>query len=513
MTDPRMALRALAIYAICIPLALLLGYMLANPLEMGTVTLVGGLALLLSTPLLLRFHFELMLLLWNMAAMFNFLPGRPDAWFLGILLSFAISFTHRILDKRIQFLSVPSVSRPLLFLTAVVISTAMLRGGFGLRSLGGDDVGGKRYFLLLVGILGFFAITVREFPRKQALTFLALFLLGRALVAFGDLYRFVPSFLHPVIYALFPPTAMEGMGVMEGLNRYAGVANAAAGLFAFVLARHGIHKALNVDHRWFAVLVLCAVLSMLGGFRNILISLAVIFAIQFWLEGMFRTKWPLFFVVMGVLMATAVFPFVDRLPLSMQRTLAFLPVDIDPVARADAEGSSDWRVQMWRLAAADAPKYLLLGKGYLISKDDFAYMTSTWTQGEVGAENRGSYIAGDYHNGPLSLIMPLGIWGVVGFLWFIYAGGRALYRNYQYGGLHYKTINTFLFATYVAQVLMFFFVFGSVHSQMFQFTGLVGFSVALNGGIAEPERMEAPAPEAKQGESKSPPPRRLSIPV
>lgn len=516
MADPRMALRAIVVYAVCLPLALFLGYMLANPLAVGTVTLFGTLIFVLSTPVLLRYHYELMLLFWNMAAVFSFLPGRPDSWLLGILLSFGVSFTHRILDKKVQFLAVPSVARPLFLLGAVVVATALLRGGFGLRSMGGEEVGGKRYILVLVGILGFFAITVRQIPKQRVLGLLGLFLLGRTLAVLGDLYNYVPSFLHPVIFALFPPSAMEGSEQVGGMIRFGGLATAAGGVFAYLMARHGIRKMLTANHWiWFALLCLSVLAAAFGGFRSVLIMFALVFVLQFWLEGMFRTKWPLFFLLAGILVSAAVYPFTDRLPLSIQRTLAFLPVEIDPQARSDAEGSSEWRVQMWRAAVADIPKYLFLGKGYLITKEDFAYMTAKTMQAFT-AEDRGSYLAGDFHNGPLSVIIPLGLGGMVAFLWFLYAGWRILVRNYRDGDPAFRTINTYLLAAYSAQVLMFFFVFGGITSQLVIFAGLVGFSAALNGGVAVSEVAKAaPDKVGAQPSSQLPkprPPRRLGMP-
>ncbi len=92
-------------------------------------------------------------------------------------------------------------------------------------------------------------------------------------------------------------------------------------------------------------------------------------------------------------------------------------------------------------------------------------------------------MVGDYHNGPLSVIIPFGIWGVIGWLWFLATATRALYLNYRNSDPQLKTINRFLFAYFVARIIFFFFIFGGFYSDLAIFTGIVGLSISLNNGI------------------------------
>ena len=66
------------------------------------------------------------------------------------------------------------------------------------------------------------------------------------------------------------------------------------------------------------------------------------------------------------------------------------------------------------------------------------------------------------------------------------AGIRALHQNYQFGDPAYHDINTFLFAYLVAKVVFFFTVFGSLHSDLPVFLGLLALGISLNGGVAKP---------------------------
>src|SRR6267143_3518628 len=99
MTNVDSILRSLTIYAICIPLAVFVGYQLPSVfLDRGSFVTVTVVLSLLCLPLLIRFHHPLMLLSWNMGAVLFFLNGRPQVWFATIAISFAISFTQRILN-------------------------------------------------------------------------------------------------------------------------------------------------------------------------------------------------------------------------------------------------------------------------------------------------------------------------------------------------------------------------------------------------------------------------------
>jgi len=97
-------------------------------------------------------------------------------------------------------------------------------------------------------------------------------------------------------------------------------------------------------------------------------------------------------------------------------------------------------------------------------------------------------LAGDYHNGPLSVIIPFGIWGAATFLWFLIAALRVLYRNYRYGNPQFKTLNTFLLATFVIRAFMFFVIVGGFYGDMMYFVGIVALNISINGGVARPVR-------------------------
>jgi len=118
------------------------------------------------------------------------------------------------------------------------------------------------------------------------------------------------------------------------------------------------------------------------------------------------------------------------------------------------------------------------------------YMAQQSASRGFGIQAASALVAGDYHNGPLSVIIPFGIFGFLAFAWLIAASIRLLYYFHRYGDPALQRINTFLLATFVAKITLFVFIFGSLSNDLFTFLGLVGLGVSLNGAPqthAEPE--------------------------
>jgi hypothetical protein len=88
---------------------------------------------------------------------------------------------------------------------------------------------------------------------------------------------------------------------------------------------------------------------------------------------------------------------------------------------------------------------------------------------------------------------------VAGWFWLLLAIGRALKLNYRNGDPSLLLINRFLLAYFWAKTVLFFFVFGNFYSDLAGFAGLVGLSIALNGGIRKrpsaPDAAPKPAPQ------------------
>jgi len=130
--------------------------------------------------------------------------------------------------------------------------------------------------------------------------------------------------------------------------------------------------------------------------------------------------------------------------------------------------------------------HLLLGKGYAITMEDTELMGRDTAFHSIDESQQGLAISGDYHSGPLSVIIPFGIWGVIAFLWILFAGLRVMHCIYRYGDESLRTVNTFLWAYYLLTAIRFLFIVGGLNSEMITFASTIGFSIALNGGVCRP---------------------------
>lgn len=505
MSNALTIIRSLVIYGLCLPLAIFLGYLLAMPMDMVSMTIVVITVMLPLLPILLKWHHLLLFTCWNTSMVLFFLPGRPSVWMTMVAASMLLSILQHVLNRNIRFISVPSITRPLIFLALVIVVTAKLTGGFGMRAMGGDAYGGKRYFLLLAAIIGYFAMAAYRVPEGKAPTYVAVYLLGTLTAIVGNLAPFVDSSFY-FLFALFPVEStlfMSGGSGQDLSMRMGGLTFAATAMVGFVLARHGVRDLFSLgerwsfmpfrlrggfglNHPWRLILFLVAVWTALaGGYRSTAIALMLLFFFQFHYEGLFRSQLLPALVLVGILAAAIALPLANKLPFAIQRSLSFLPLELDSTARLGAEATSEWRLKMWRAVMPMVPQYLLLGKGYAINPNEL--ISARDDAARTGVDNAESAIvAGDYHNGPLSVIIPLGIGGAVAFLWLLGAGFQLLRNNLRYGDPALRQINIFLLSYFLARVIGFFAVFGSFHGELMLFTGLLGLSVSINGGMCRP---------------------------
>jgi hypothetical protein len=487
--------KSLFLFVFCLPLAIVLGVMLATPLDRSTLMVILGGFVLLLTPFFLTSHHSMLILSWNAFINAFFLPGQPYVWMLMTAISIVFIVLIKTLNRgQMQLIFVPSVAWPLIILSLVIFITAHFTGGIGLRAIGSEVFGGKRYVFEWAAVAGFFAISVLPIPpgKRQFLAagfFLSSITAAVSNVAFmlGERFYFL-FLLFPVEWAVSQLTNETA----HGFSRVAGLAPASVAAASFFLLKHGVRGTFHPRYPWRAAFFLISVVAgLFSGFRVTLVLLGLLLIVQFLAEGLHKTRYIWIAGIAAALLVIVILPFANRLPLSVQRCLTIFPLDLDRAAAENAQASSDWRVEMWRAVIPDIPKYFWLGKGYALDPKDL-YFAQTQISRRIDSSYEGSMIAGDYHNGPLSVIIPFGIWGVLPFVWFLVAGTRLLWKNYKYGDPEIVNINRFLFVAFVVQTIFFLAVFGSLYVDLAKFVGIVALSISINGGVAG--RATAPVP-------------------
>ena len=478
---------------LCLPLAVLIGYFLAEPMDSGSLAVIVMIMAVLFVPIMMKWYHVLLVVSWNASINPQFLPGRPFLWMIMAMGGLLFAILNRSVNPQRKFVWVPTINRPLFFLVAVVLGTAFITGGIGVRSLGSDRYGGKGYFFILAAVLGYFAFTSQRIPAHRANFFVALFFLSSLTALLGNvIYKAGPAFYF--LYNLVPPeNALDQASGENAMTvtivRLGGLNMASTGLYAYLMARFGVRGVLDVTKPVrFGLFLLALIGCFYCGYRSVLILFVITFICGFSLEGLWRTRVLPMLIGAGLLAMALIAPQAHRLPWVVQRTLSFLPIKIDQVVRDNADASTEWRLEMWRNVMPQVPKYFFKGKGFSLDPNDLFMANKSAVIALEGAA-AGAAVAGDYHNGPLSVIIPFGIWGVIAFGWFIYACGRVLRHHQRFGDPRLRSVNTFLFAFFIAKVTFFIVIYGSFWSDLCSFTGLIGLSISLNGAprtVVEP---------------------------
>lgn len=488
----------LIVLGIVLPLAALVGYLIAEG-DLESIAVVGVLAGILVIPLVLRWHHFILVLSWNLALTVFFLTGSPPLWILSALISCGLILLAKIMDRKMVLLNVPGVTWSLLALASVIVFTMAMTGTLGIRSLGGSSYGGKKYFLILFAIVAYFGLSTLRIPSDKTKLYVAAFLIpGLSPILANIVYKLGPGLWF--LFALFPADSVMFQAYDDfsldvfgsKMGRVQSLAFASSALLCYLLARYGVRGMLDIRRPWRMLALLSTlVVGLYGGFRSVLVLNCALIFLQFFLEGLHRTRMFPMLLIGTVGMMVCVIPFARQLPLSMQRALSFLPINVSPAAQLDAKGSTDWRLRMWEAARPDVAKHFWVGKGYTASASQY-YLTQQATRYGMAEDFELSLIAGDYHNGLLSILIPFGIFGVIAFLAFLWAGFRVLRYNFRNGSAGLKILNTFLLSSFIVRAMFFFVVYGAISSDILAFVGLVGFSVAINNGVCRKPLVDQP---------------------
>jgi hypothetical protein len=485
-------LRGLILAGVCLPLALFIGYQLATPDEKSSLVWIGAVFGLLTVPFLIRWHHPLLIICWNLSIAVFFIPGTPAIGLVIAGVSLLISIVSRTVQKQkaFFFLHCPSVSFPLILLAVVVVITMAATGGLHSHALGSETWGASRYLWIMGGIIGYFALIAQPTPPSSAKLMAALFFLSGMTALIPVLLLLAgPSF--QIFTPIFQPTGVAGTLVNTSYNLSGGELERFTGLFVmsqsfcwFMLARFGIRGLFDWHRPWRLVAFAgIFMIGLLAGFRSYIILMFFLFLVQFHFEKLYRSSLFWGFLAGGLLLCTFVVSYSDQLPLTVQRSISFVPmIKIDPVAQIDAMSTTDWRLEMWKVVLPLVPQYLLLGKGYSFDGTDYYLSTQALSHG-LRSVYEGAMISNDYHNGFLTLIIPLGIFGFLAFAAFCWGSLRALYANYRYGDPELNRINTFLLAYFIARLVFYLTIYGEFHLDLMIFTGIIGLSLTLNGGV------------------------------
>ncbi len=347
--------------------------------------------------------------------------------------------------------------RATLVFCLVVLVTAVARG-WGLRVLGSTMWGGMSYVVLLGGIMVFLCspqVVVSERALWRAI--LVMFILGVFSVVWGIAGRILPGLG-------FTTGGMEAE-VADIAQAERIQATQMPAIWSGMLALLLYDRKFKLSPLIILLGLISFVLMGLSGHRTVPVLLGLVVMIYLVVRRQYvPTPQYMQLVVALFLVIALTYAFVDQLPLTFQRALAWLPgIRVAYEAAMSAEGTTTWRIDLWRLLLPMIPDYFFLGRGLAFNiwqAYDVSLLASDIQRLQLFVETH------NYHSGPLFLLVDFGIFGLLSAIVFMVGGivryGRAL-RAIPPSG-YWFTAYGVMYVYFTASVIFFFAVIGGPQS-------------------------------------------------
>lgn len=320
----------------------------------------------------------------------------------------------------------------LIFINLAYLVTVYLRNPVGAWFFQSQMVGGRPYFEALMAFGAFIILSRAQLTPFIAKIFPLFYLVPSVILAGLELLaRLVPQAAQPIQYVY---SGVSGQGPFStamadeaqlGQTRFTAMKEVGVIGILALCSRHSLLKLISPLHPvLFFLLVLSIAAVFLSGYRSaFLFALAALL-----LSSLLRRRIVDVWIGVGtVILAITALILVQgslvQLPMTVQRTLSWLPGDWSDEAVRDAQGSTTWRYEMvsWAWNDNRIIKDKIWGQGFGISIDDMNIIASAMLAGQqggmfIGGSDRENFmLTGSFHNGPVSAIRYV---GVVGFALF-----------------------------------------------------------------------------------------------
>ncbi len=423
-------------------LAIYLGSSIGSGQTMQPLMLVGVMTIFAVLLTLKEKSWIFIFLLGGIPGKIMFLPLSLTVREVGVLLAFGGIFLMFIF-RRIKVKPDYRFLDVLAMVNVLYIALLFVRNPVGTLVLDTDRIGGRPYFTLLIAVCAYFALTRSTASLK----------VGRLLPLVSIASVGVQAMIGAVNF-FFPSTVPMMAHIYGGLTlatynaAQAGTGGDSEGRYGFGkgLSERGMHllcafyrplSLMNPLHLWrfLAALALFG-LMLSSGFRSALLDLFLAFCIASWFHRKAGDIFVAFIIgICGIVLLASMQGTVVTLPQSVQRTLSFLPGNWDAAVAGDAEGSKNWRVEMWKTMLTD-DRYIknkMWGDGFGYSLADFLGVVVP-ASSDPSLNQEAFMILGEVHSGPVSSIRCGGYVGLGLYLWLGFLAamhwGRLIRRAY-----------------------------------------------------------------------------------
>ncbi len=424
---------------------------------------------------------------------FFILMGHPDFWFMlviclassGIIVPFVqagglaacdfltaglliLTIARLIISKNPFPYKDPANRYVWIFLVIVVVT--MFHRGIGLYRFGSEMVGGTFYIKLLIALAMVLLARNLLLTPQQWKKALICYCLAPLPFTMADLTFILSGGRFYQVYQFFSYGANATGSVIQmadtGLTRLASVQGIAETMIvlAYVLFSRRDKSLVNV---WRMLLAgFGIVMAFWTGSRVSLIgAIVLIFALEYLFRGMVL-KWRYGIrMVTWLLVCWVLLIFFARLmPLPFQRAASMVPfVKVSAIASEGAQNTLEWRIELWKKALTEElPRYWLVGKGVAFSLQDALFVMSNPDPNMRRFE--GFMVTRNYHNGPISVLLQLGVPGLVAALGFMFVGAKH-HMHLTRGAWNSSTLSDchrIILAIFLARIIQFLFLHGDI---------------------------------------------------
>jgi hypothetical protein len=442
----------------------------------GKVGLVLAVAVSMTALFTLRQRLWVLVpIFWTMSGYIPALPlpfGLKDLVIMGTFAAMITFRAFKVITRRPKW----SLENTIALILLLYLATCWIRNPVGVQALGSDRVGGRPYFNVVIGMMACWIISQVSVSPRYANILILLICGGQMLEGvLTQLVAWVPElyFLLSAHYSVptfdlvqDPDKFLSTLPAGEGAQRlgYLGAVGTAMVLTLFSWCRP--LQFLQPRRLHLLVLLLLGLYCvLLSGFRSILAMMIflALFSSYYWKGRSDVTKLIAIgtFGLLVLIIGNGVF---FKLPYPAQRTLSFLPGRWDPIAKADAEQSTKWRVEMWeQMLTTD--RYIenrVLGDGFGFRKRDLETMLYFARYGDTSQGQENFMISGNVHSGPISAIRYAGYIGLVLILTLqIVLAKKAWRLLFLARGTPFRYLAFFLCSPIVFQPFAFVFIFGA----------------------------------------------------
>ncbi len=407
---------------------------------------------------------------------FPWLPGGFPPSQIAVLVVLGWSTILVAMRKLPLEFRITGVETAALLLLATVFQ-CYVRNPVGLLALGSENVGAKPYFNVGIATMGAFLLASLRVTPERLISARNWMLAGSIFSwVTNTLAYFIPAFasysgrllgawgrvsqadfgMKVDTGAAIDPTAATRIGpAVEGANL----------LSRWICSKHNPFRSLT-HPLWGGLVLISIALAGLSGYRNTLIGtgLTLAFGTFYWGRGR-SVLAATFLALIGYILLVIINP-IAPLPPNIQRSLTILPGTWEEKYKEDANASSEWRVEMWKLALF-TDRYIqnkYLGDGLGLTQKEYLFIQNVNSMKNISDEmtQERAMMTQAYHSGPVQTVR---ITGYVGLIVLIYAMIVAAVRAHRliqrYRGTEWFGTLLFMTLHMVWHPIFFVFVFGA----------------------------------------------------